>query len=162
MFYGGRYMKFCQRCGARLNDNEETCRNCGLFQALRSDAAVNTPAQFEASNRPFNPQFLRQTASMPYNIPTIKIRQRSSNAALGFFIWSLILFFFINIIGTPLAVAAAFFAAAANAPESYERDKKLFYAKLLCIIATVVDALTLLVMIAMAILSAKGYYFINF
>lgn len=69
------------------------------------------------------------------------------------FVWSLILFFFVNPVGTPLAAVSAVFATAANADRT-AGNSRLRTARLLCILAAAADAVTLLLLITAGALAA--------
>lgn len=71
------------------------------------------------------------------------------------FVWSLILFFCVNPVGTPLAAVSAVLTTAANA-ERPAGISRLRAARLLCIIATAADAVTLLTLIAAGAWSVLG------
>lgn len=75
--------------------------------------------------------------------------------AVPVFVWSLILFFCVNPVGTPLAAVSAVLTTAANAdrPAGISR---LRTARLLCIIATAADAVTLLLLTAAGARMALG------
>lgn len=90
------------------------------------------------------------TPAVPGVFPSnLNIKREKSSTSL--FVWSLILFFLFNIVGTPLAAVAAIYAAMANARDAQDRETKRTKSKVLCIVATCVDALTLLFFIALLI-----------
>ena len=69
-----------------------------------------------------------------------------------FLVWSIILFFCFNVIGTPLAVAAGIYAAIAIDPSCENPSKACGKAKALCIAGTCADALTLSVFLSALII----------
>ena len=123
-------MLICKRCGAPLEENYIFCRNCGLPVA---EPVYQTPVTV------YNPA------------PIVK-----KPSAIPYFIWSIILFFCFNIIGTPLAIVAACYASFANAPECENPQKKLKTAKHLCIAATCVDGVTICFFISALIIYITG------
>lgn len=79
-------------------------------------------------------------------------KQFEERSTLPELIWSLILVIFINPIGTPLSVAAAILSVIANSENNKEaRSRKIQIALLLCILATVVDVLSYILLIIAAI-----------
>jgi uncharacterized membrane protein YvbJ len=113
-------MKFCVKCGQQLEDLEAVCKNCGLVQ----------------------PYF-------PPDMPAATKRDISSRSgATLYLVWSIILIFLLNPVGTPLGIISTFFAASANSQDSDEEaQKKLRVSKILCITATCADAVTLCLLI---------------
>lgn len=135
-------MPFCKRCGLPLKDNHNYCSQCG--------APVNGsyPDRVPAMEAPYAADRTYRPAAPAY---------RSGNPALPYMIWSVILFFCLNVIGTPLAVAAALYAAMANDPACERPEEKRNNSKLLCIAATVIDAITFLLMITLLVLHLISY-----
>jgi len=120
-------MNTCNRCGAPLNESFNFCRRCGLPVQSRDFLSVYRPC---------------------YIPPAAAIK----SSTLPYLIWSIILFFFFNIIGTPLAIAGAMYASMANDPECEKPEKKLRKSKILCITATCFDAVTLCFLVAALII----------
>lgn len=120
-------MNRCPHCGAATQPYQNFCTTCGLD--LRTAAA-------ECS-----------CASKSEVIPTLPFSPapNTSSPAIPFFVWSLILFFFLNPLGAPLAVVASLYAAHAHA--GAEKKQNLHMARLLCILSTIITGGTLLILI---------------
>ncbi|MDR3644844.1 MAG: zinc-ribbon domain-containing protein [Clostridia bacterium] len=89
----------------------------------------------------------------PAAAPSPKSVLRSTS----YFVWSMILIFIINPIGTPLAIVGAVFSSEAHASADLETAReKLHITKVICIAVTCVDALCLIVLVLFAI-----YYFLR-
>lgn len=128
---------FCTRCGVWNADSVNFCRRCG--------ARFNTtPA---AAPR------IAYASPYPYAAPACR-PDEARESATPYFVWSLVLFFFINVLGTPLSAAAAVCAARANAHGCLDPESKLASAKMLCIAATIIDAATLAVIILLTVMYA--------
>jgi hypothetical protein len=135
-------MKFCVRCGTRLDDTDNFCRHCGMpiAAAAPNNTFYSRPAAYQPA-APYDaavniqPGFMPPAAIETYN-------------AKPYFIWSIILFFLINFIGTPLAVLGALYASMANDPNCENRGEKLTYSRILCVAATCIDAATLVFLMA--------------
>lgn len=121
-------MKFCQRCGAKMNDTDKFCTSCGLpcGQAV-------TPWQPTYPTQPSMPA--------PFARP---VQPKKENNALPYFILGLLLFIVINPIGTPFSAIGVIFATIANSAECENPKDKLDKARIFLIAAACVDALTIL------------------
>lgn len=110
------------------------------YNSPRPQAVAPAPVQFPAPNT---------CALVPvYNRPAFPEHKKG---VIPYLVWSLILMLFCNIIGTPIALAASFYALAADAGEAADCEKRLDKASTLCIIATVVDVATLIFLIITAV-----------
>jgi hypothetical protein len=150
-------MKFCVRCGHQLNDNQKFCTSCGLSQPfvppelLKSNSFAGGSPNAGFIQPKAETQFsAASTALVLSNVQEQQTADRLS--ALPLIIWSLILVAFFNPIGTPLTLIAAFFSINANAePNPAIQKRNLRVSSMLCIIATVVDALSIIVLIKAAL-----------
>lgn len=116
-------MKYCMRCGAKLEERDRYCPVCGLRQWV-APAAAAAPAGEAA------------LGSLP-----------RSGTLLA---WSLILFFLVNPIGTPLAAAAMLCTALGHTGDPGTAGR-LRTARILCVAAGAADGITL-VLCAIAVL----------
>lgn len=120
-------MNRCSRCGANIWPYQNYCTNCGqdlhLAQAVISDNS--------APNTAF--------------ISTVSPAQNAAGRSIPYFIWSLILFFFFNPLGMPLAIAAPIYSTRVHAGN--QDVQNLRTARLLCILSTIITGGTLLIII---------------
>lgn len=147
-------MKYCIKCGRLLSNSDQFCTACGLKQPYIS------PELLYPQNQPFlqppvitQNQMLSQPPFAPYYNTFVPARNFASQktGALRYIIWSLILFVFFNPIGTPLSLISALLSVSANATSDHlERNRYLGIAAKLCLIATFVDILTIILLIISA------------
>lgn len=136
-------MKFCKRCGCKLQDSADFCTGCGVKQpkAMKKPLTPAADTQAQAGYLPAESKALI----------TI-VEQYTGKSALPCIIWSLILVIFFNPIGTPLSAAAAILSVIANTDENIEtHNRKLRVAFVFCIIATVIDVLSYILLLSAAI-----------
>jgi len=109
----------------------------------------NPPPFFQAPQVP--PYFIPQYQAFPNSSENVEKHLKITL----FFVWSLILIFIINPIGTPLAIISALFAGMARSSDAtYEHARKnLEVSKAICVIATIIDALCILTVIVLLIYS---------
>lgn len=135
-------MKFCRRCGQKLQDNANFCTGCGSKQPKAMKMPLR-PA-FSTAQSSYSPT--ECTALVPVG------EQFKEKSALPGLIWSLILVIFFNPIGTPLSIAAAVLSVIANADKNRNtRARKLQISIVLCIAATAIDVLSYILLIRAAI-----------
>lgn len=134
-------MKYCIRCGHMLSESDTICRFCGCAQPY------------------FPPRPNAAAASGTGSILSDVIIKREFNiGAVPLIIWSIILVMCVNPIGSPLAAAAGIFAVCGNAQESREKAKlQLLISFVLCIAATIIDVITLLVLTFSAVSQISAY-----
>lgn len=121
---GRVHMKYCINCGRALADYCNYCYICGAAQPQNTWACSGAPSTC--------------TALVPVcTKPSVPARLKGQIPIL---VWSLILVPLLNIVGTPLAAAAAILCVIADSAGGEEGYKKLDTALYLCIIATVFDA----------------------
>jgi hypothetical protein len=139
---GGRLgfiMKYCVRCGRALNVGDQFCNGCGMQQPfVPPELLDNRTVAVQHPPMPTAPTYALVPVYGATSLP------RHKKGVIPFLVWSLILVPFFNIIGTPFAVVAAMFCLAADADDGADSDIKLEKAAVLCIIATVVDVITLI------------------
>jgi hypothetical protein len=150
----GIFMKYCIRCGRALHDNDRICGGCGMNQPFVP------PQQFynrPSVNRPpvYHPPVRNVPcyALVPVYHPPVP---RHKKGVIPLLVWSLILVPFFNIIGTPLAVVAAMLCLSADADQNENTDRKLYTAATLCIIATIVDLVTIIWLVASTLYVLRG------
>lgn len=158
-------MKYCVRCGRPLDIDDEVCSGCGMKQPY-VDPSLLENTQHECVAECSNAQIPSSVPSASpttfalvpvYNRPMLPSHKKG---VIPYLVWSLLLLPFCNIIGTPFAVAAAFFVLAADAGEYSDCERRLNKASLLCIIATVINAATLIFLIFStfaAVKEARGF-----
>lgn len=129
---------FCSRCGVWNADNANFCRRCG------AKTGVSVSSQPTRYPSPY-------TLSQPL-YPSAARGADDSRAANPYFIWSIVLFFCLNVLGTPLAAAGAVCASRAHAVGCADSDEKIASAKMFCVAATVIDVATLAVMILLSVI----------
>mgnify|MGYP003365152917 CR=1 FL=1 len=127
-------MNRCPRCGAPILPYQNFCTACGLN--LQPGTATHPPASAAAPGG----------ALTPLSAPD------PAERAIPYFVWSLLLFFFLNPLGAPLAIVAAFYATRAHAAPQKKQD--LYIARLLCILSTVITGGTLVILVT--VLIARG------
>ena len=118
-------MNRCPHCGAPILPYQNFCTTCGL--GLQTENAAHPPAPMPGGALPYPP------------VPD------PTERAIPYFVWSLLLFFFLNPLGAPLAIVASLFAARAHAAPHKTQD--LHIARLLCILSTVITGGTLVVLV---------------
>lgn len=128
-------MNFCPRCGAKLLPYQNSCTNCGLN--LHTAQQLCTPA---------NP--VTQTRPTPSQPSPVSVSKRST----PYFVWSVILFLFLNPLGAPLAIMASIYSSRAHAGNPDLENIRM--ARLLCILSTVITAVTLLILVLSMILQS--------
>jgi hypothetical protein len=149
-------MKYCVRCGRPLDTCATQCGGCGLRQPFVPPELLDRryPPPPGAPNPP-PPPAVTCTALVPVYYKPLP---RHKKGVVPFLIWSILLIPFFNPVGTPLGIISAFLCLAADANRDEKNDRKLSAAAILCIVATVIDVITLiaLVLLAAAVLQ-NGY-----
>ena len=171
-------MKYCVRCGRPLHISATQCDNCGLRQPYVPpellDKRYPPPAGMQNGVPIQNGMPMQNTAPpqynapAPYGVPTqyrpigpavactamvpvyYRPLPRHKKGVIPFLIWSILLIPFFNPIGTPLGIISAFLCLRADADEGENSERSLSAAAVLCIIATVLDVITLIVLVFMA------------
>jgi uncharacterized membrane protein len=112
-------------------------------------------AQVPAQSTSVQPSLLPQTQAITQFAPDVQKR-----SAIPMLIWSLVLVFVLNPVGTPLAIIAAYFGTLANAKDEAPQDaqRHLDTSFTLCLISSCTDALCLIAMVVVAILAASGHF----
>lgn len=191
-------MKYCIQCGEQLPDDARFCARCGYRQpepavpvspapSDRPEDPVPQPApdlfyaEEPQAQGPFEeaPGAKPDPADAPQEAPfegqpggdipgTPSAAPQKGRSALPFFIWSMILIFIANPLGTPLGIVGAIFASGANAlkeKDPDEADGKISVAKTICIAVTCIDAVCILSLISFAVvylLNHPGTFFWHF
>ena len=154
-------MKFCVRCGRALNVRDQFCNGCGMQQPFVPPELLDS--RILSASYPMMPAAPSYALVPVYGAPKMR---RHKKGVIPFLVWSLILVPFFNIIGTPLAVIAAMLCLAADSQDNSDdndnaySDSKLEKAAVLCIIATVIDVITLIFLSVSAFAitkSLRGY-----
>lgn len=133
-----------------LNVRDQFCNGCGMQQPFVPPELL----EYRAPITPYNPAPAVASYSLVpvYGLPL----PRRKKGVIPYLVWSLILVPFVNIIGTPLAVAAAMLCLAAGSDNEPDSEGKLGKAAVLCIIATVIDIATLVFLALYTALVLKG------
>lgn len=147
-------MKYCVRCGRPIDDSARFCPCCGARQPFSEPPAFQSPVRLPGSafdgaragnEAPAVIPASNCCALVPvYNRPLVPAHKKG---VVAYLVWSIVLLFFCNIIGTPFAAAAALYALAADAGDYADCEKRLAKASTLCIIATVINVATLVFLI---------------
>lgn len=143
----GIFMKICVRCRRTLNDYDHICPSCGTFQPP-------VPQQFNNQSPAYAP-----VPNAPVYAPAPVYRPRAPRrlkGAIPLLVWSLLLVLFFNIVGTPLGVVGAILCVTADADRDEKSGGKLKTATVLCIVATVIDVLTLVYLAASSYFVLRG------
>lgn len=128
-------MKYCIRCGAKLEDRDNFCPVCGLRQWAAPGAAEAEPAGGPKAEG---------TAALPRPATLL--------------VWSLFLFFLVNPVGTPAAAAALLLTALAHSGGA-GAPRQLRAARSLCIVAGVADGIAALIVAMAALIRLAGIGF---
>ena len=141
-------MKYCTRCAAPLADADACCARCGAWQPLAPAAPVYSA-----------PVYVPPTwAAAPAQPKTPPEPPAHPVGAVGTFLWGLLLSMVANPVGTPLAMAGAGIAASCTARNARgDTRARLRTSKLLCIAASVVDACSVVAVIALIVYAASQY-----
>ncbi len=137
-------MKYCVKCGHLLDNRENFCTKCGMKQPFVPTKMLYS----QPPAAPRNPVFLQPNAAPTYNsyIPVGNFAAKKTGAK-PFIIWSLILVLFFNPIGTPLSMISALLSVFANASNNHiQRDRYLSIASVMCLFATFVDLLSIILL----------------
>jgi hypothetical protein len=132
-----------------LNVGDWLCNGCGMRQPFVPPELLDNRAP--SVSYVHMPAVTSRALVPVYGLPL----PRRKKGVTPYLVWSLILVPFVNIIGSPLAVAAAMFCLAAGSDNEPDSDGKLGKAAVLCVIATVVDVVTLVLLAAYAVLVLK-------
>ena len=123
-------MKYCQRCGAAMNDTDQFCTNCGQQYS------------------PYQPMWQPAYPNPQYQ-PVQNVKQavlpKKRNKALLYFILGLLLFIVINPLGTPFSAVGVIYAAIANSADCEYPDDKLEKSRIFLVAAAIIDAFTILI-----------------
>lgn len=153
-------MKYCMRCGKQLNDDDHFCPACGLAQsAFNTQQPRFSPLQYQHPPVPRQgPGFNAYSQPVYRGVPACTIPKKKPQTAVPLLVWSMIMVFIINPLGTPAAAVAAITAAIVNAePDAPNAKRKTMTALLLCVAATAIDLATFILLgAAAAIMKAKG------
>jgi hypothetical protein len=109
---------------------------------------------------PQNTAFTQQPPMPCYSLVPVNsfaAQRTQKTGAWPFIIWSLILVVFFNPIGTPLSLISAILSVLANAEtDRVRRDRKLSFAAVMCVIATVADVVTFIFLATATIHILRG------
>jgi hypothetical protein len=121
------------------------------------------PQNMVFTQSPTAPQNMAFT--QPQAVPCYALVPTNNFAALKtqktgawpYIIWSLILVVFFNPVGTPLSLTAAILSIIANADsDQLQRDRKLSIAAVMCVVATVADIVTFIILATATIHILRG------
>lgn len=164
---------FCSKCGLNQQALPEDIENSPVANQIPVNSEFNQQPQtssvmlppFMPAPQRYYPQNIQgiyaPMQQIPQNQPYFQPQQavlthefendeKRLNTTL-FFVWSIILIFIINPLGTPLAIFGTLFAGMARSSDTtYEQaSKNIKVSKVLCVIATCIDVLCI---IAVAVL----------
>lgn len=138
---GGFVMDNCPRCGAALRPGQRFCTRCGLF------LYAVAPAGGQAGDHAGHPDHAGGQAVVPADELTVPAHTLQTDGRAGaLFLWSLVLFFFLNPVGAPLAALAALLCAAGQAEER-PSTRALGAARVLCIASTAATGVGILAVV---------------
>ncbi len=143
---------FCAYCGARFAVPEPEKFPEQNAYALREENGEHG-AQFGADDYEPVPRFETVPQFAAGGRDAV---QKKRHVSLGLLIWSVALFFFPNLLGTPLCAAAALFAAMSNEQGAQDSARKRRISLILCVVATIVDADTVIAAVLFAVFAARG------
>jgi hypothetical protein len=116
---------------------------------------MQQPLQNIPQNSPpfFQAPYVPQQSFLPQEFEN---GEKRLNTTL-FFVWSIILIFVLNPVGTPLSILSTLFAGMARATDAtYEQARKnLEVSKVMCIVATFIDVLCVIAVVVFLIYSLR-------
>jgi hypothetical protein len=172
---------FCSKCGLKQPIIPEDIENSSLSNQTPVNPELNRQLPFMPASQFYNPQNMQgfyapmqQVSQKPppfFQAPQyplyIELQQtvltqgfesgeKHLNTTL-FFVWSIILIFIINPIGSPIAILSILFASMARSTDTtYEQARKdLRVSKVMCIIVTCFDVLCIIAVSVLLIYSLK-------
>jgi hypothetical protein len=151
-------MRYCVRCGHVLNSEDVFCSICGMRQPDIPPENYNIRPNPNYPNNYYNQPNTQYAPNAQY-IPNAQRAQSVQNAPksrhksgfIGYIVWSLILVSLFNIIGTPLGIAATLLLLDGDNSSGPDSDRKFDTAAVLCIVGTVVDLISLIFLVFMAL-----------
>lgn len=155
-------MKYCSKCGKILDDSAIMCPSCGMLQPTQNEQQTVPQQQYPILQQP-NPLQISQmdvieqaqptpAVAAAYRVPTAPAEKKPS--AVPFLIWSILLVFVINPVGMIISVIGAVYAAVARSCEERDEIKhNLSISKKLCITATCIDGVFILINLVVLLLT---------